>query len=308
MQVVYIDVLFILNLIIDYFILLAVSQILHRRDKRLRLLLGAFLGALYASLMFFPQLGLLYSAFLKLLFSAVLVLISFKCASVKNFLKLLVCFYLISTVFGGIIYAVELFLAPPGLNVRNGIMYMDISPLLLILTSAGCYIIIKLIARYFHRNVHTSDIYSVEISADGKSINLTALLDNGNDLCDVISGYPVIISEYCKVEKLIPNNLKMIFKNGKITDTSVFADTDWQKRVRMIPYGSVGNVGGMLPAFKPDSVRIPAVEINTSEVIVAVTSKRLSDNGDFSALLNPHLFYSGKKPVSNRTLREKVQH
>lgn len=296
MQVVYIDVLFILNLIINYFILLAVSRILHRNDKRLRLFAGAFTGAVYACLMFFPQLAFLYTAVLKLVFSATIVAISFKTAGIKNFFKLFVTFYITNMLFGGIIFAVYYLLSPPGLNVRNGVMYVNISPLLLILASAGCYIVIKLIAKYFHRNVHTDDIYTAEIEVDGCSVKFCALLDNGNDLCDAISGYPVIIAEYRKVEKIIPQPIQKAFSSGS-ADTENFDLLGWNKRVRIIPFGSVGKTGGILPAFRPDSLEISKASIKTSEVLVAVTTNRLSEDGSFYGLLNPCLFKSGERSL-----------
>lgn len=291
MQVVYIDVLFILNLITNYFILLAVSRILHRNDKRLRLFAGAFVGAVYACLMFFPQLAFLYTAVLKLVFSATIVAISYKTASIRNFFKLFITFYITNMLFGGIIIAVYYLLSPPGFDVRNGIMYVNISPLLLILSSAGCYILIKLIAKYFHRNVHTDDIYIIEIEVDGVTVKFSALLDNGNDLCDAISGYPVIIAEYRKIEKIIPQPLRNAFCNGSI-DAENFDLMGWNKRVRLIPFGSIGKACGILPAFRPDSLVIGAAPIKTSEALVAVTTNRLSDDGSFFGLLNPHLFKS----------------
>lgn len=303
MQVVYIDVLFILNLIINYFILLAVSKILHRNDKRLRLFAGAFIGAAYACLMFFPQLAFLYTAVLKLVFSATIVAVSFKTAGVKNFLRLFAAFYITNMLFGGIILAVYYLLSPPGLNVRNGVMYVNISPLLLILASAGCYIVIKLIAKYFHRNVHTDDIYLTEIEVDGEKAKFSALLDNGNDLCDAISGYPVIIAEYRKIERIIPQSIRKAFCSGSVNIEN-FDLMDWNKRVRIVPFGSVGKAGGILPAFRPDSLEISKASLKTSEVLVAVTTNRLSDDGSFYGLLNPHILKNSERAhdtVSNKT-------
>ena len=294
MQVVYIDVLFIINLIVNYFILLAAASILHRPVKRLRLLAGAFLGAVYSCLMFFPQLGFLYTAGLKIIISAAIVAVSYKHSGIKNFLKLLLTFYITSMLFGGIIYAVQYFLSPPGLDERNGVIYMDISPLMLILSSAGCYILISLISKYFHRNVHTNDIYSIKIEVDGKTALLPALLDNGNDLRDAISGCPVIIVEYNKVKSLIPPPLHTMFSGGT-ADAEIISISEWNKRVRMIPFGSIGSVGGILPAFRPDILIIESAQIRTADVIVAVTKNRLSDEGDFFALLNPQLFHDSKK-------------
>lgn len=298
MQVIYIDVLFILNLIVNYFILLAVSQILHRNDKRLRFLGGAALGALYSCFMFFPQVSFLYSAGIKLVFSMTVVVVSFRRLTIRSFIKILICFYITSMLFGGIIFALCYFVAPPGLDERNGAVYMDISPLMLILSSAGCYIVIKLLSRYLHRDVHSTDIYTVEISVGNNSSKFSALLDNGNDLCDVITGYPVVIAEYRNVEMLIPRQLRNIFRSGKVSDGDNFDIEGWNRRVRFISYGSVGNVGGILPAFKPDRLMVENAGVSTSNVLVAVTNSRLSSEGLYNALLNPHLLHELKTDSS----------
>lgn len=287
-MVVYIDVLFVLNLIINYFLLLAVSRILDRHDGRPRILAGAAMGALYACFIFFPELSFLYSAVLKLCFSISIVAVAYKCGSVKTLFKLLCCFYVTCMLFGGVIYAVEYFFAPPALSVRNGVAYMDLSPIFLILSGAGCYILITLFSRLLHRNVHTEDIYRVEIEVDGVSVAFAALFDNGNDLTDAISGLPVVIAEYSRVEPLLPLELRSTFKTGKFSSPP--QASGFGRRFRVVPYGSVGNAGGLLPAFRPDRLAVKKAGVETSDVLVAVTSRRLSDDGLFSLLLNPRLF------------------
>lgn len=289
---VYIDVLFVVNLIINYFILLAVSQLMHRRDKRLRIFLGALFGALYAVFMFFPQVRFLYSAILKLLVSMGIVLISYKISGIKNFCAVLMYFYVISMLFGGVIYAVQYFAAPPILSVRNGITYLDISPLFLIVSSAGCYVLVSLFSRFFHRNTHTRDIYSIRIESEGMAADMKALLDNGNSLTDAISGKPVIIAEYEKVKKLIPEMLRETFKNGGVADPKLIESAGYTKRYRVVPFKSVGSAQGILPAFHPDSVKIIGTDQTCTDLLVAVTGRRLSDDGLFNALLNPALTYA----------------
>ncbi len=305
MPVVYIDVLFLLNLVVDYFILLAVSALFHRRDKRWRLLLAAALGALYASLLFFPQLGFLYTAGLKLVFSAAVVAAAFRFGGWRGFLKLLLVFYAVSMLFAGVLYAVQLFFAPPGLMVRNGVGYLALSPLLLIGSGAACYIALSLFARLFHRRVHGEDLFDAQITAGGKTAHVAALMDTGNDLRDPISGLPVVIAEYRAVEALFPRGLRSFFRGGKNGGAlpAEGCTEGWEKRVRMVPYASVGR-GGVLPAFRPDRLAFRAHPVSahaaaahaetageeyTAEALVAVTTRRLSPEGEFAALLGPGL-------------------
>ena len=288
-QVVYIDVLFAVNLIMDYFILLAVAKVLRRKEKRLRLLLGAVLGAVYSLFIFFPQVGFLYSMAVKVLVSLSLVLVSFRFSSIRDLLRLVVTFYVISFLFGGAVYALWYFFTPPGLLVRNGVVYIDISPVELILIAAGCYIVITLAARFFRRG--GGGIYDVEIAADGRAVRLRAFLDTGNGLTDVITGAPVVVAEYAAVEKLIPAGLRDAFRSGRVDAAGRISASEWAGKFRLVPYGSVGGTPGLLPAFKPDrlSIREKGNEKDTDDVLVAVCGRKLCDDGSYSALLSPLL-------------------
>jgi stage II sporulation protein GA (sporulation sigma-E factor processing peptidase) len=290
-QTVYIDILFVINLVINYFILLAVTNILHRKDKRLRLLLGACFGAIYSLFIFFPELSFLYSSVLKFIFSVIIVVVAYKFSSFMHLVKLVIAFYIVSVLFGGIIFALWLFLTPPGMLMRNGVVYIDISPVVLIGASAGCYLIITLFSRFLHKNTGLESIYEVEVFLGNVSVKITALLDTGNILTESISGLPVIIAEYEKMEKLIPRSLRHSFKKGLIENTDIIASENWQKRFRLIPYGSVGNSSGILLAFKPDNLvaKSEGQLIETSNVLIAIINKRLNTDGKYHMLLNANL-------------------
>lgn len=305
-QVVYIDVLFTVNLIIDYFILLATSGILHRQDKKLRIFLGAAVGAVYSIFIFFPQMGFLYSSLLKLGISVVIVAVSFRFNTFKSFLKLVIVFYIISFLFGGIIFAVYLFVAPSGMAMRNGIVYFNISPVVLILSGAACYIIITLVARLTSHTGKTGDFYEVTIETDGKSASVKAFLDTGNNLADMLTGMPVMITEFAPVAPLVPCELADIFKTGAMKDPAALAKSAWAGRFHMVPYGSVGSSGGLLPAFRPDRIVVASKNemIALSGVLVAVSRRKLNADGRYHALLGPLIFSTGCTQEDNLKIRK----
>lgn len=290
-QVVYIDVLFIVNLILNYFILLAVSAALHRRDSRWRLFGAACLGAVYALFIFFPALGFLYTATAKFVFSLSIVLAAFRFTNLRGFLKVTLCFYVVTIAFGGIIFAIWMFFSPPGMQLRNGVVYFDISPVWLILCGGGCYVVVLLLSRFLHRSNPTRTIYQLAVKVGNLSAAAPALLDTGNGLCDVMTGAPVVVAEYARMEKLIPHALRPSFRKGTL-ESGALSGSPWAQRVRMVPYGGLGGKGGLLPAFRPDSVTAENGKqtVETKSVLVAVTPGRLSDDGSFGALLSPHLF------------------
>ncbi|MFT9055258.1 MAG: sigma-E processing peptidase SpoIIGA [Ethanoligenens sp.] len=289
-RVVYIDVLFAVNIILDYFILLTVSRMLHRQDKRLRLLAGAAVGAIYALFIFLPEMGVLYTAGLKALLSVGIVLAAYRVSALKSFFQLLGLFYLVSFLFGGLIFALYLFCTPPGMLMRNGVVYFDISPVTLILAAGACYVLITLFSRVVRRR--ESRFYSLALTVDGKTISVSAMLDTGNSLCDPLSGTPVLVAEYEAVQMLLPKTLRPMFQKGLLQTLPELDGTGWENRLRMVPYGGLNGKGGLLPAFRPDelAVKVKNGTVKTKDVFIAVCGGRLSSDGRYRALLTPMLF------------------
>ncbi len=97
-MVVYIDVVFLENLILDFIILLAVTIICNKKIHLFRMFLAGFLGGIYT----------IYSLvsknnfwILKIIISILMILITFGFNNKKNFIKTLGVFYLTAITFGG---------------------------------------------------------------------------------------------------------------------------------------------------------------------------------------------------------------
>ncbi len=290
-QVVYIDVLFCINLIINYLILVATSAILKRKDSRWRIFVGAMLGALYSVFIFFPSLGLFYGSLAKFLFSLSIIVVAFKFKSLLEYIKLLVFFYFITLAFGGIIFALYLFFAPPGMVWQNGVFYFNISPFVLIVSSVVCYAIISITLKLLKRDSPDGSIYNLTIETDSGKADLMALMDTGNALEDIISNSPVIVAEYQEIEKIIPKNIRSVFKSDiqHNENTEMISKCDWADRFRVIPYKAVGGENGLLPAFKPNTIKVDGKQVS-EKIIVAVCRDKLSRDGQYCALLNPKAF------------------
>ena len=90
MPTVYIDVLFAVNLLINYILLHAAGMLGKLKRNRLRMALGAFIGACYAVLIFFPDFSVLYTTICKLLISMVILAAAFPFYSLKSYIKSLI--------------------------------------------------------------------------------------------------------------------------------------------------------------------------------------------------------------------------
>lgn len=266
-QTIYIDVLIGINLFVNYFLLLAVSKFLSLPVKRPRLVAAAAFGAAGSLTILLPEINIILSLFIKLILSTGIVLIAYPFCGLKQSIRELAAFYVMSFAFAGFMLALWYFISPQGLIIKNSVVYFNISPLLLIVMTVICYLIIRLIYRITGRQAPDNLFCRIQIDYNNKSVCCTAKVDTGNTLTEPFSNAPVaVVFEECVSELIPPPD------SGKI---------------RYVPFQALSG-GGLLPAFKPDKLTVingkNKIEIN--EVYIAVTQIKL---GTFSALLNPDL-------------------
>ncbi len=294
-QTVYVDILFAVNLFINYFLLCLTSKAARLHTKRWRMLAGSALGAVYSLFIFFPDIPVLWSVLAKLIFSTTILLAAFSLGSVKIFFKALACFFGANFVFAGLMMALWLFVSPNNLMINNGVVYFNISPLILIGGAAVSYFILSMIHRLTLRKAPDNKIYTVTIEVDGRTATMDALLDTGHSLTESMSDLPVLLAEYKSVEQLIPTQVQTVFEPS----TRIFPvppeDSSWRRRFRVVPFHSVGGQG-VLPAFRPDCITISDGRhpVKVSKSFVAVSGTHLSD-GEYEALMNADMIENTTK-------------
>ena len=171
MRVIYIDVLFLMNLIINYLLLLATMRFSGVYTKRYRLFLSALTGALYCVLIFLPKLSFFFSTGMKLVSGALLILIAFYKRPFYVLLKLYLVFIGFSASLAGCVLAFY-WLTKSGnalISTRNGIIYANISLKVLLISTAAGWVLINLFFRHAGQNqVKEKEIKAIEITLFGK--------------------------------------------------------------------------------------------------------------------------------------------
>lgn len=279
MTVVYIDSLFLLNLIVDYLLLLATAKLSGELIRRPRFALGAVLGAVYAAAVFFPGMGFLTHPMCKLGAAVLMVLVGF--GDSRRLLRVLLVFFGLSCAFGGGIFAIGL-LGGRGLSLHNGILSTGMDLRVILLSAAICYVGFTLI---FHRTAqHSSrELIPAVLTLGGKRVSLTALVDTGNTLTDPATGRPVMVAEGEKLEPILPEELHTAELRDPVAAMERLSHRECGKRFRLLPYQAVGVECGMLLAIRLDGVRVG--EEDYGGILVALSPTRLSDGGGYSALI-----------------------
>lgn len=276
---IYIDILILINLLINYLLLLTVRGFLHVRVGRGRVFLGALSGALGSLVILLPQphwtVGLLY----RLALSVIMAAACFFPVSPRLFCKLLGLLYLASFGFAGFILALWAMGQASGLMMNNGVLYLPVSPVLLLLLAAAAYLVMKLLRRITGPGEPKSHFCTVLIENRGKQIRLAGKIDTGSTLTEPFSHKPAIVVEKSAALPVLP----VCLLQGDEAKS-------WTEGVRMIPcQGVMGK--GILPGFIPEKLVVTAdgekKELDGCWIAVCVQKM---GGGQFEALVPPAIF------------------
>lgn len=290
---VYIDILFLINLIVDCLIILSASLLLRKKVKNLRLSIASALGGIYSCIVFSIEINIIIGNILTFFLILLTTYIVFGYSSLKSFAK---CFFAISAsgfIYGGIIFFLYFFTdAGAVMAFSNGAIYIDIPVFIFLGFALLAYIAIWLLTRIIAWFNPKDVIYKLKIVLEGSEVQLKGFLDTGNFLNDPLTGSPVIVAEFDAVENLIPQNLAPYFKSGLNFEnfSESIQNSNFNKRFRLINYKGLES-GGMLPAFRPDKVYVTVNgrEKEVSNVVIAVTDRTINNDNEYTALLSPKI-------------------
>ena len=310
---VYLDVVFLENVLMNYIIIFATGVVLKAECKKWRIMVGSVVGAVYTVVMYLNIIPIYSNFFMKFILSVVIVYISFKTKSLKRLIKNLVIFYLVSFVFGGCVFALMYFLQPQMAQIRNGV-FVGAYPLKVALVGGlVAFVVLQVSFRLVKTRFSKKDmVFDVEIFINKKSVKLKALLDTGNLLKDPITGFPVIVVEHkCLsgvISERVLNNLDKILGGDidGLTEDEEFSKTI--SRFRMIPFSSLGKQNGLLLGIKADRVYIVSDERidDIKNAIIGIYDKSFTKNGAYNAIfgldmLEHETFEDGVKCLKNET-------
>ncbi len=286
-EIIYVDVLVILNLIINFFLLLAVELFVKEKAKRWRLFFASLIGGLYSLVVFLPEMGIIVNFFLRMLCAVLMSFVAFGYKTLRRFIKICLSFIVVTFLFAGLMLSLWILFKPSGMFMNNSAVYFGISFPVLVATTAVCYIISRVLSRFFSKNKAPHTFYDFTLNAFGKTLSGKGLFDTGNTACESFSGLPVVVCTYDFVKNVLPFEYRGYFENN--FEESEKADEKFLSRFRFVSFKTVSG-GGLLPAFKAEGISLKGSE-KINDVYVAVTKKEKFINGGFDMLLNANLIF-----------------
>ena len=275
----YIDSYIIENLLINYIIISCTSILTKYINSKIKKLIGAIIGTMYSVAYIFPSCEFLFTPISKFIFFTIVTLISFEFKNKKEYLRILIMFYLVNIFISGSTYFIIYF---------TGIDHFKISFLIVC-----AYISCKLL-QYIYGDIktikHIKDFSkTIKIALLNNNCECDALLDSGNFLKDPISKNDVVIVKSSILKTLLPD-VDLDYDCGEITMSQVdeimsFFSDDLSSRVRLIPYKYAGSShASMILGFKADYLEID--EKRFKNIIIGVSN---FDDSEYSAILNPSI-------------------
>ncbi len=285
--IIYLDVLFVVNFIMDYTVLTITAWILQHTTTLpagsgckdvlktyISRILGAVIGALWACIMLWFGLSRpAWSIVSYLLVGPLMVLCITGIRNLRAVLKGIGIMYIVTFVLGGLLHVIYYYTTfGYWLHTLISARGSNATLWLLIAGSIPGYALIRWLVVFIQSKKNIIEArYTVVIENAGTSIKLPALCDTGNGLHDPIYNRAVNVVEASAVTKLITSYEKMSF--------------------HLIPYSSIGNESGMIPVIRVNKLIIIGRKETkiVNNPFFALYSGKFSGRADYKVILHPDM-------------------
>ena len=288
---IYLDVIFLENIVINYIILYVTGIISKTQIKQKRLIAGALIGAFYSIIYYVLNLKIYSSFIIKIILSIVIIYVAFNSKKFKDLLKKVLLFYLTSFVFGGSAIAIIYMVNSQNITIQNGVFVGSYTIKTVLIGIVIAYFTIIFTFKILKTRISKKDlICEIEISFNNRTIKTKALIDTGNLLKEPITNLPVIVMEHTLLYEVLPkeilNNSEEIL-GGDFSKIPEYIKEEYSSKLKVIPYSSLGKQNGMLLGIKGENLVVYLKDeiLHLDKVIIAIYNKSLTKRGEYRSLL-----------------------
>lgn len=288
---VYVDVIFLENIIINYIILYVTGIISKTNIKQLKILLGSIIGATYAIIYYILNLKIYSSFIIKIILSIIIIYVSFNPKKFKILFKQVILFYLISFVFAGATIGIIYMVNFQNITIQNGVLVGNYTIRTILIGIIIAYFLVMIGEKIIKTKFSKKDmICDIEVNFENKKIKTKALIDTGNMLKEPITNTSVIVLEYTLLYDIIPKQILDNLENilgGDLSKIPKDLQTEYISKFRVIPFSSLGKQNGILLGVKGENliVNINEEMKKIDKVIIGIYNKPLTKNGEYKGLL-----------------------
>ena len=276
---IYVDILFVINLGMNFCILALVRKIRKLHTSLWKTLFGAGIGAVIACFiaLFFRGSAVLAFILEYVITANLIVYLAFGFHSLIEYVHNYFSFLFITFLLGGMIQSIfqTLGIGYYFKEFHEKVMHSEITITIIIVLSAVLTPVVAYVILISKQCKKTEQLlYNVVMFAGGRQFSCKGLLDTGNSLYEPLSGRPVVIvnSEF----------LKKDYEEILQQKPSLYC---------VIPYNSVGKEHGLLYGLRLEKIIVSNSEEEycTDNVIVALSEHKFSKQQDYHVLLHQDL-------------------
>lgn len=301
---VYIDVVFLQELLIDGAILLTTAWVRHVRAKPWRVLAAASIGACYVVLMLFPPLSYLYTIVVKVALSLLILWVAFGFGSLQHFIRNAAAFYTVNFVALGAVVGIYYLLMQGSADVWRTMVLAGGGSVSVEMRMGAVYILAAFaIGLYVYRAAWTQKRRTAEARTHLAEVTVTigesvrtcvGLIDTGNQLYDPLSRSPVMVMEAAMWSDDLPAAWLDGIKKAQVDRLIAELDGEafkWQERLRLVPYRGINRGTQFMLALKPDAVSVEreGQVYESRKVLVGLDGGKLASDGTYQAIIHPSL-------------------
>ena len=292
---IYIDIIFLENIIMNSIILYATSIIIKQKTKFFRIIISSGIGAIYSIALYLTNLKIYTSIISKIILSIIMIYIAFKPSNFKNVFKQVVIFYLTSFIFGGVALNLINNFNSDKISIKNGIYTGEDVFKVIILGAIFALIIVKISIKIIKNKLIPKDMYcKIKMKINEKIVETKAMIDTGNLVKEPITNIPVVIVESSLLNGIIPKEILDNLENilcGNLSNISLEIQNEYFTKLRCIPFSSLGKENGMLVGIKIPEILVQKddEEKKTSNIIIGLYNKTLTKRGEYRALVGADL-------------------
>jgi stage II sporulation protein GA (sporulation sigma-E factor processing peptidase) len=301
--VVYADLVFLSNLIIDGAVLLMTAWVRGLKPDWRRLAAAASIGAAYAALLPVPGADILFQAIVKIAMSLAMLLIAFGFGGLQRFVRNAIAFYGINFAAAGGAVGLHYLLQSRGgvwdrlWLTETGAVGIELQyGMASVLAAAGAALLLyRAVLKGRRRTERTLDsLAEVTVEIAGRIARCTGLIDTGNRLYDPLTRTPVMVAEASLWKDELPAAWIEALRVGEVERLLARLDRDghgWSDRLRFVPFRGIGGRTRLMLALRPDRVRIDRAgrTFETSRVLVGLEGGELASDGSYRAIIHPSL-------------------
>lgn len=286
MQVLYIDILFILNMVMDFFIFISTALFLNYPIKKRRLILGSILAAgLYCVGMIVPILRELPFYLYYFFIPVMPICMIFRPQTVKMFFKFFLTSHFTAFFIGGAVFNSYYMI------VASGKMQSLSIVLPLIIGAILCAVIYFSSSFIKQRFIMPHFEYDMFLYKGGQKIDVRGFLDSGNCLYTLATHKPVSVVPYETLYPILSESERMIIKQyleRGIRDLLNEVHKEIAK-IYLIPYESIGCKDGILLGIVVDQMILSKGTYHKEfdECVIGVAAKEVFKGQGYDALIHP---------------------